>query len=115
MGLFGGLGYTSDRYIDPMLIDGGNRSAYSYVSLLLGEESTHKLSDSTSFKQRPTLVPKLKNRGEFRANLDAGLSVAMSKAINMNVGFALAHNSEPGAGRKSTDSLLTTGVSVKFD
>ena len=113
--LFGGLGYTSDHYIDPMVIDGGNRSSYSYVSLLLGEESTHKLSDSTSFKQRLTLVPNLKNRGEFRANLDAGLSVAMSKTMNLNVGFALAHNSEPGAGRKSTDSLLTTGVSVKFD
>ena len=113
--LIGGLGYTSDRYIDPMVIAGDNRSTYGYPAVLLGEESTHKLSDSTSFKQRLTLVPNLKNRGEFRANLDAGLSVAMSKAMNLNVGFALAHNSEPGAGRKSTDSLLTTGVSVKFD
>lgn len=113
--LFGGLGYTSDRFINAMVIDGANRSSYHYLSLLLGEESSHKLSDTTSFKQRLTLVPNLKNRGEFRANLDAGLSVAMSKALNLNVGFALAHNSEPGAGRKPTDTLLTTGVSVKFD
>ena len=113
--LLAGLGITSDRYINPMTIDGANRSAYSYVSLLLGEESTHKLSDTTSFKQRLTLVPNLKNRGEFRANWDAGLAVAMTKAMNLNVGMALAHNSEPGAGRKKTDTLLTTGVSVKFD
>lgn len=98
-----------------MVIDGSSRSAYNYLSVLLGEESTHKLSDTTSVKQRLTRVPKLKNCGEFRANLDAGLSVAMSKAMNLNVGFALAHNSEPGNGRKSTDSLLTTGVSVKVD
>ena len=43
------------------------------------------------------------------------LSVAMSKTMNLNVGMALAHNSDPGVGRKATDTLLTTGVSVKFD
>lgn len=113
--LFGGLGYTSDKYIAAMLIDGANRSAYNYASLVLGEESTHKLSDSTSFKQRLTLVPNLKNSGEYRANWDAGLAVAMSKTMNLNVGFSLARNSEPGPGRKATDTLLTTGISVKFD
>ena len=85
------------------------------MSLLLGEESTHKLSDTTSFKQRLTLVPNLKNSGEFRSNWDAGLAVAMSKTMNLNVGFSFAHNSDPGPGRKSTDTLLTTGISVKFD
>lgn len=113
--VFGGLGYTHDKYKAAMVIDGASRSSYNYMSLLLGEESTHKLSDSTSFKQRLVVVPNMKNRGEYRANWDAGLAVAMSKAMNLNVGFAFAHNSEPGAGRKATDTLLTTGVSVKFD
>ena len=113
--LFGGLGHVSDKYKAPMVIDGRSRDSYGYMSLLLGEESTHKLNDSTSFKQRLTLVPNLKNRGEFRANWDAGLAVAMSKTMNLNVGLGFAHNSEPGPGRKATDTLLTTGVSVKFD
>lgn len=113
--VFGGLGFTSERYIDPMVIDGAKRSSYSYPAVLLGEESTHKLSDTTTFKQRLTVVPNLKNHGEYRANWDAGLSVSMTKSMNLNVGVSVAHNSEPGAGRKSTDSLLTTGVSVKFD
>ena len=113
--VFGGLGYTSDRYIDPMVIDGRNRSRYGYLSALLGEESSHKLSDTTSVKQKLVLVPNLKNRGEFRADFDAALSVAMSKSLDLSVGFALQHNSEAGAGRKATDTLLTTGVSVKFD
>lgn len=113
--LFGGLGHVSDKYKAPMVIDGRSRDSYGYMSLLLGEESTHKLNDSTSFKQRLALVPNLKNRGEFRANWDAGLAVAMSKAMNLNVGLGFAHNSEPGPGRKATDTLLTTGVSVKFD
>lgn len=113
--LFGGLSYTSDRYFNAALIDGQTRDSYDYVGLLLGEESTHKLSETTSAKQRLTVVPNLRNRGEFRANWDAGLAVAMSKAMSLNVGLSVAHNSDPGPGRKSTDTLFTTGVSIKFE
>jgi putative salt-induced outer membrane protein len=113
--VFGGPGYVSDRYVAATVIDGASRSSYHYATLLLGEESTHKLSATTSIKQRLTLAPNLKHRGEFLANWDAGLAVAMTRALNLNVGFSVVHNSEPGAGRKTTDTLLTTGVSVKFD
>lgn len=113
--LFGGAGVSADKYFDSVLIDGATRSSYSYTSLLLAEESTHKLTDTTSAKQRLALYPNLRNRGEFRATWDASLAVAMSKAMSLNVGFGLVHNSEPGPGRKATDTLLTTGVSVKFD
>ncbi|MBL0089057.1 MAG: DUF481 domain-containing protein [Ideonella sp.] len=39
----------------------------------------------------------------------------MTKTMNLNVGMSMNYNSEPGAGRKSTDTLLTTGVSMKFE
>lgn len=113
--VFGGLSHTSDDYFNPTVIDGQSRGSYDYMGLLLGEESTHKLSETTSAKQRLALVPNLKSNGEFRANWDAGLAVAMSKALSLNVGVSVAHNSDPGPGRKSTDTLLTTGISVKFD
>lgn len=113
--MFSGLSYAEDRYIGPTLIDDRIRRRFGYPSLMLGEESTHKLSPTAHFKQRLTLLPNLESRGEFRANLDAGLAVAINKTINLNVGLAVAHNSEPGPGRKSTDALLTTGVSVTFD
>lgn len=113
--LFFGLGWAEDRYLEPTLIDGEVRSTYAYGSLLLGEESTHRLTDSTSFKQRLALVPNLRNRGEFRANWDAGLAVAMSSSLSLNLGLAVSHDSEPGPGRRATDTLLTTGVSVKFE
>jgi len=113
--IFSGLGYTEDKYFDPALIDGSTRSSYGYVSLLLGEESTHKLSETTRLKQRLTLVPNLRNRGEFRADWAAGLAVAMNKTLNLTVGATVSHNSEPGPGRKKTDTLLTTGISVNFN
>ncbi|HNU09852.1 MAG TPA: DUF481 domain-containing protein [Rubrivivax sp.] len=113
--VFAGVGYTADRYVDPTWIDDATRTSYGYASLVVGEESTHRLTETTSFKQRLAIVPNLRNRGEYRANWDAGLAVAMSQTMNLNVGFALARNSEPGPGRKRTDTLLTTGISVKFD
>jgi putative salt-induced outer membrane protein YdiY len=113
--LFGGVAYSSDRFVEPTLIDSAVRTSYGYPSLLLGEESSHKLSDSTSARQRFVLYPNLKNSGEFRATWDAALSVAMSRAMNLTVGLGLAHNSDPGLGRKSTDMLLTSGVNVKFE
>ncbi|WP_395701154.1 YdiY family protein [Aquabacterium sp.] len=113
--LFGGLGYTKDSYVDPTRIDDAVRTRYSYATLLLAEESTHKLGSNTSFKQRLAVTPNLKNRWEYRATWDAGLAVAMSSTLNLTVGFSANYNSEPGLGLKSTDTLLTTGVSIKFD
>lgn len=113
--VFGGLSYSADKYLDPMFVGGEDRSSYSYLGLMLGEESTHKLSDNTSAKQRLTMVPNLDDTGEYRANWDLGLAVAMSKLMSLNVGFSVAYNSDPGAGRKSTDTLFTTGISVKFE
>lgn len=113
--LFGGVAYTSDKFFTATTIDGALRDSYSYPSLLLGEESTHKLGETTTAKQRLVLYPNLKNSGEYRATWDAGVAVAMSKTLNLNAGFSLGYNSEPGIGRKSTDTLLTTGVSVKFE
>lgn len=113
--LFGGVGYTKDDFKDPMLIDGAVRDSYGYANLLLAEESTHQLTGTTSAKQRFAFMPNLKNSGEYRATWDAGLAVAMSTALNLNVGLGVSYNSEPGPGRKSTDTLLTTGISMKFD
>lgn len=113
--LFGGVAYIEDHYFDSMLVNSSLRRSYGYPGLLLGEESTHKLTSTTSAKQRLTLVPNLDNRGEYRANWDAGLAVAMSKAINLNVGLSFARNTDPGPGRKKNDTLFTTGVSMNFD
>jgi putative salt-induced outer membrane protein YdiY len=113
--IFGGGAYVSDRYDGARLIDGSLRDSYSYPSLLLGEESTHKLGESTTAKQRLVLYPNLKNTGEYRAQWDAGLSVAISSTMNLTAGLAVRVNSDPGVGVKKTDTLFTTGISVKFD
>lgn len=113
--VFGGVEYTDDRYTAPREVDGAMRREFSYASFLFGEESTHTFSESLSARQRFVVFPNMRDRGEFRAEFDAGLSVAMTKSMSLNVGFVARHDSDPAAGLEETDTLLTTGVSVKFD
>jgi putative salt-induced outer membrane protein len=113
--VFGGLGYTADSYGAARFIDKSNRTSYSYMNLVLGEESTHKLSETVSAKQRFVYYPNLKNRGEYLARFDAGLSAAISKTSNVTVGLAVRQNSDPGTGVKKTDSFFTVGLGMKFE
>jgi putative salt-induced outer membrane protein len=113
--VFGGVGYTQDDYGVPRFVDGTNRTDYSYANLLIGEESTHKFSDTMSAKQKLVIYPNLDNSGEYRAQFDSGLALAMSKNLNLNVGLSAKYNSDPGIGVKKTDTLFTTGISMKFE
>lgn len=113
--VFAGLGYSTDSYINSTIVAGESRSSYSRLELLIGEESTHRLTATTAFKQRLVIYPNLSDRGEFRAVFDAGLSVAMSNTLSLTTTVGMRHNSDPGTGLKKTDTLLFTGVTYKLD
>lgn len=113
--VFGGGGYVSDRYDGARFIDGSLRSSYSYPTLLAGEESSHKMGQSTTARQRLVIYPNLSNRGEYRAQWDGDIQVAATQAMNLTAGLSVRRNSDPGAGVKKTDTLFTTGITVKFD
>lgn len=103
--VFGGVGYTDTRFIDGTSDTGAQG--------LLGEESKHKLTDTTSFKQRLTYHPKSGDLGT-RVNLDAGLSTQISGGWTLNTGLSSHYNSVVPEGLKKTESLLTVGFGYKF-
>ncbi len=113
--VFVGLGYANDRYINATVVADQTRSSYSRLEILLGEESTHKLSPTTQFKQRLVIYPNLSDRGEYRTAFDAGLSVAMSGSLSLQTTLGLRVNSDPGTGLKKTDTLLFTGITYKYE
>ncbi len=113
--VFGGAGYIADKYDPKQVVDGSLRGSYSYPTLILGEESTHKLGQSTTFKQRLVVYPNLKNSGKFTAQWDAGISVAATAALNLTAGLQVKSNNNVTAPTKKNDALFTTGVSVKFE
>jgi putative salt-induced outer membrane protein YdiY len=84
----------------------------SSTELLLGEESNHKLSDSTSFKQKLSLLPNLKNSGEYRAQFDSGLVTSPTSGVSLQVTLSNRLNAEAPAGTKRSDTLLLTGINI---
>lgn len=111
----GGVGYTRERYVEPEIYDGELRSRYNNTELLLAEESTHKISDTTTFRQKLSYLPNLRNSDQYRAVFDAGISVAMTQRLSLTATVSHRHNSDPGEGLKKGDTLFITGVSFRID
>lgn len=112
--LFGGVGYTTDKYDSAKTIGSKTGTRFSRTSLYLGEASSHQLSPTVSFKQRLELYPGLTGDKARLAKLTAGLGVALSSTLNLTVGLTDTYNSKPPAGTKKNDVGLFTGVNVKF-
>ena len=112
--LFGGVGYTTDSYSVAQTVGGKVGTRFSRSSIYLGEASSHKLSDTVSFKQRLELYPGSSGDKAVLAKFNAGLAVAMSSTMSLNVGLVDSYNSKPPAGTKKNDVGLFTGVNVNF-
>ncbi|MBA4267080.1 MAG: hypothetical protein C0453_18535, partial [Comamonadaceae bacterium] len=55
-----GLGYSYDRYVDPTDIRGEMRDTYGRLELVLAEESSYKLTETTSLRQKFSIYPDLR-------------------------------------------------------
>jgi putative salt-induced outer membrane protein len=109
-----GLGYTQDSYIKPAKIANEARAHYGRVEGILSQTSQHKLTETTSLRQKLGIFPNLQRSGYFRLVFDAGVLVAISSRLSVNVGLTYRHDSHPGTGFKKSDSLLVTGLSLKM-
>lgn len=110
-----GLGYSHDSYVEATEVDGVERMRYGRFELLLGEESSHRLTETTALRQKLRVLPNLRNRGEFRADFESTLTVAVNSAVSVTAGLTYRHDSDPGRGFEEGDTLFTTGVSVRMD
>ncbi len=103
--VFGGAGYASTDFTDGRTRNG--------AELLFGEESTHKVGDSSSFKQRLVYYPGTSELGN-RATFDASLATTITGAWTLNTGVNVRYASKVATGLKNTDTLLTVGFGYKF-
>ncbi|MDD2774873.1 MAG: DUF481 domain-containing protein [Gallionella sp.] len=86
----------------------------SGAELLMGEESSHKLSESTRFKQKFNIYPSLKYSGQFRSVFDASLVVDITSTIGLSVGVQHKYNTDIQPTAKRSDTFLLTGLNFKF-
>jgi putative salt-induced outer membrane protein YdiY len=103
--VFSGLTYNREQFDDV--------SRYS-TELLLGEETSHKISEATSFKQRLALYPNLRESDEYRAQLDASLNTAITRKVGLQLTLSGRYQSNPQPGVKKSDLLFLTNVTYKF-
>jgi len=103
--VFAGLGATREEY---------TTSSRNFTEIVLGEESSHRLFERTTFKQKLTVFPSLEDSGEYRANLDATLATAIAAGWNFNVTLSSRYVSDPQPGLESTDTLLLVGIASTF-
>jgi putative salt-induced outer membrane protein YdiY len=113
--LFGGLAYRTDKYSEPgILVNNELKTSLNATELLLGEESSHKLTESTSIRQKLVIAPSLSSNKGTRATFDAGLLVALNKTISLSVKLQELYDSNAQAPVKKNDILFFTGINVKF-
>jgi putative salt-induced outer membrane protein len=112
--VFSGAAYTVDRYGAPQLIDGRTASRFNRSSLLLGQESQHELSSTTTFKQRLEVFTGLSGDKATLTKFTAAMAVAVNARFSVTLGLSHVSNSEPPAGSRRNDTGLLAGISLRF-
>jgi hypothetical protein len=110
-----GLAYTQDQFVHPALVAEALRSGYSRGEWMAGEQSTHRLSNSASFRQKLTLFTNTSRTGGSRFVFEAGLSMAINSRMNLTTGYTHHYEKDRGLGLKNSNGLLITGISFKLD
>ena len=103
--LLGGLNYTRESY---------TTLKRNFAALTLGEELMHKLGVSTVLNEKLYFFPDLNETGEYRATFNLGTVTKLSKWLGWQNAFGDIYVTNPPAGKKQNDILLTTGLNVSF-
>ncbi len=119
----GGIGYhlisTDTTVLDLQAGGALNREFFSnglnrtHGEALLGQTFTHKFNKATSVQQRFFFYPGFSNSGN-RMNFDTSLVTAVRKWFSWQFAFSDRYLSDPLPGRKSNDTLFTTGARLTF-
>jgi putative salt-induced outer membrane protein YdiY len=103
--LLGGLNYTKENYV------GLDRN---FAALTLGEEFMHKLGASTILTEKGYFFPDLNQTGQYRGTFNFGTVTKISKWLGWQNAFGDIYVTNPPAGKKPNDLLLTTGLNISF-
>ena len=104
--LLGGINYTRESYTA--------LPVRSFAAASAGEELTHKVGASTEIVQKLYFFPNLNDAGEYRATFNLGTVTKISKWLGWQNAFGDIYVTNPPAGSKQNDILLTTGLNISF-
>ena len=101
----GGLNYTRESY---------TTLHRNLVALTLGEELMHKMGKSTVVNERLYFFPDLNSAGNYRGTFDFASVTKISRWFGWQNSFEDVYVSNPPAGKKKNDIILTTGLTLSF-
>lgn len=104
--VFSGWSYSQSDMMTGRTISG--------TEILLGEESTHKLGESTRFKQKLSYYPSVDKSGQFRSLFESGLVVDLNSTMGLSISLQNKYTSDVATGIKKSDSILLTGLNIKL-
>lgn len=97
------------------MVDNQVRDQYGRFEWLIGTESHHRPSETTTLHQKLVVYPAIDGTGNVRVELEAGIAVTILRRLALTATLSARRNSDPGAGIKRTDTLFVTGVSFRFE
>jgi len=104
--LLGGINYTREKY--------SALPSRSFAAVSVGEELSHKLGMNTLLTEKLYFFPNLNDTGEYRATFNFGTVTKISKWLGWQNAFGDIYVTNPPAGAKQNDILLTTGLNFSF-
>ncbi len=126
--LGGGFGYHAWKnpkgYLD--LSGGGNWNREKFSTpdgdlirksgeVAFGQELGYQPLSRLKLFERLSIFPNLSESGEYRLNFDSTASVPVLNWLEWNLGFNSRYLSNPLAGKRKNDTILTMGIRVSFD
>ena len=116
--VFGGVVWTHENY-SAIAATTANPEATptvtnSFIAADFGEQYTRKLGATSSFTEQAYLFPDLQDTSQFRSTVNAGLSTRINSFLTWQTSFSDVYVTNPQAGTKGNDILLTTGLGISF-
>ena len=104
--LFGGLAGTRSRF-DP------GRASDDF-ELLIGEESSHRLTPAVRLRQKLSVYPTIGDGSDWRSVFDAALQVQLNARLSLQLGLRNRYASRAPEGVRRSDTVFLTGLNVRF-
>jgi putative salt-induced outer membrane protein len=111
--LLAGANYTHESYSVP-INPPDPAMTRNQGGLTLGDDFKHKLGKSTVFTQNLFFYPNLSQTGQYRGTFNLGWNTKINKWLGWQNSFGDIYVSDPPAGKKKNDLLLSTGLNLSF-
>ena len=109
--VFGGVGYTAERY---GAVDNREGATIKAPELMLGERFTYQFSERSRFEHRFVVYPSVGPFGRVRTQLELSLSTAISDRLQMKVSLLNIYRSHPRAHNSKMNMMAMASLGYTF-